>query len=170
MASEMTFDAGSVIDVKAMQQVNKQISVAVKMDDEGIEEYFVPVEIGGELSKVRVSFKGSGDGASSADITFKTPGGAQCSAHFEVSDKAVGGYISVNSDDDIKNLTSASDIFIADLKHQGFDTSAGIGIVRANQSAGTDAGIYRREGAGRKELFGISRDFLKAVKESYNEN
>ena len=170
MASEMTFDAGSVIDVKAMQQVNKQISVAVKMADEGIEEYFVPVEIGGELSKVRVSFKGSGDGSSSADITFKTPGGAQCSAHFEVSDKAVGGYISVNSDDDIKNLTSASDIFIADLKHQGFDTSAGIGIVRANQSAGTDAGIYRREGAGRKELFGISRDFLKAVKESYNEN
>ena len=170
LASEMTFDAGSVIDIKAMQQVNKQISVAVKMADEGIEEYFVPVEIGGELSKVRVSFKGSGDGASSADITFKTPGGAQCSAHFEVSDKAVGGYISVNSDDDIKNLTSASDIFIADLKHQGFDTSAGIGIVRANQSAGTDAGIYRREGAGRKELFGISRDFLKAVKESYNEN
>ncbi len=170
LASEMTFDAGSVIDVKAMQMVNKQISVALKMADEGIEEYFVPVEIGGELAKVRVSFKGSGDGSSSADITFKNPDGAQCSAHIEVSGKAVYGYISVNSDDDIKKLTTVSDIFIADLKSQGFDTSAGIGVVRANQHAGKDAGIYRREGAGRKELFGISRDFLKAVKESYNEN
>jgi hypothetical protein len=170
LASEMTFDAGDVIDVKAMQMVNKQISVAVKMADEGIEEYFVPVEIGGEVSKVRVSFKGSGDGSSSVDITFKTPDGAQCKAHFEVSERTVGGYISVNSDDDIKKLTPASDIFIADLKDQGFDLSAGIAVVKANQHAGTDAGIYRREGAGRKELFGISRDFLKAVKESYNEN
>ncbi len=170
LATEMTFDAGSVIDVKAMQQVNKQISVAVKAADEGLEEYFIPVEIGGELSKVRVSFKGSGDGSSYADITFGTPGGAQCRAHIEVSEKAVGGFISVNSDDDIKKLTLVSDIFIADLKSQGFDTSAGIGVVRADQPTGTDAGIYRREGAGRKELFGISRDFLKAVKESYNEN
>ncbi|MBP5553465.1 MAG: hypothetical protein J6X94_01195 [Lachnospiraceae bacterium] len=170
LASEMTFDAGSVIDVKAMQMVNKQISVAVKMADEGIEEYFVPVEIGGELAKVRVSFKGSGDGSSNADITFKTPDGAQCIAHIEVSGRSVGGYISVNSDDDIKKMSLVSDIFIADLKSQGFDTSSGIGVVRTNQPAGTDAGIYRQEGAGRKELFGISRDFLKAVKESYNEN
>lgn len=170
LAGELTFDAGEVIDIKAMQQVNKQISVAVKMADEGIEEYFIPVEIGGEVSKVRVSFKGSGDGSSSADISFKTPEGAQCRAHIEVSDKSVGGYISVNSDDDIKKMTPVSDIFIADLKGQGFDTSAGIAVVKANQHAGTDAGVYRREGAGRKELFGISRDFLKAVKESYNEN
>ncbi len=70
MVSELTFDAGSVIDIKAMQQVNKQISVAMKAADEGIEEYFVPVEIGGEISKVRVSFNGSGDGSSAADITF----------------------------------------------------------------------------------------------------
>ena len=73
-------------------------------------------------------------------------------------------------DDDIKKMMTVSDIFIADLKGQGFDTSAGIGVVKADQTAGTDAGIYRREGAGRKELFGISKDFLKAVKESYNEN
>lgn len=170
LASELTFDAGSVIDVKAMQQVGKQISVAMKAADEGIEEYFVPVEIAGEISKVRISFKGSSDGSSAVDISFKTPEGAECSAHIDVSDNAIGGYISVNSDDDIKKMASISDIFIADLKNQGFDTSAGIGVVKANQSAGTDAGIYRREGAGRKELFGISRDFLKAVKESYNED
>ena len=168
--SEMTFEAGSVIDVKALQMVNKQISVAIKAADEGAMEYFIPVEIGGEVSKVRVSFKGSAEDASYTDITFKTPSGAECRAHIEASKDSVSGYISVNSDDDIKKLTSASDIFIADLKSQGFDTSAGIGVVRANSSAGTDAGIYRREGAGRKELFGISRDFLKAVKESYNEN
>ena len=128
------------------------------------------MEIAGEISKVRISFKGSSDGSSAVDISFKTPEGAECSAHIDVSDNAIGGYISVNSDDDIKKMASISDIFIADLKNQGFDTSAGIGVVKANQSAGTDAGIYRREGAGRKELFGISRDFLKAVKESYNED
>ena len=168
--SEMTFDAGSVIDVKALQMVNKQISVAVKAADEGAMEYFIPVEIGGEISKVRVSFKGAGEGASYADITFRSPSGAECKAHIEASETSVSGYISVNSDDDIKKMMTVSDIFIADLKGQGFDTSAGIGVVKADQTAGTDAGIYRREGAGRKELFGISKDFLKAVKESYNEN
>ena len=36
--------------------------------------------------------------------------------------------------------------------------------------SGTEAGEDRREGAGRRELFGISRDFLKAVKESFYED
>ena len=169
-SAEITFDAGSVIDIKAMQQVNKQISVAIKAFDEGLEEYFVPVDIGGDVSKVKITFKGSAEGDAFVDISFKTPGENLCKAHIEVSGKAAGGYISVNSDDDVKKLSRVSDIFIADLKSQGFDTSAGIGVIKTDQPAGKDAGIYRREGAGRKELFGISRDFLKAVKESYNEN
>ena len=173
----MTFEAGEVIDVRALQQVGRQLSIAVKAVSEGVEEYFVPVDIGGEISKVRVSFRNSGN-SSSADISFRVPDGAECRAHFEIWNGSVSGHISVNSDSELKKQLKAADIFIADLNADGYDTSAGVRVINADEAdkenkyqlSGKDAGANRQEGAGRKELFGISERFLKAVKESFHED
>jgi hypothetical protein len=176
-AEQMTFEADSVIDVRAMQQVNRQISLAVSAVSGGCEEYFVPVEIGGEVTKVRISFRDSDDGASSADIRFKTPSGSENMAHFEILDGNAEGYMITDSDEDVKKMAAAADIFTAELNSRGLQV-AEIRIFTAGEgdhpgtyvNAGRDAGADRREGAGRKELFGISRDFLKAVKESFYED
>lgn len=176
-AEQMTFEADSVIDVRAMQQVNRQISLAVSAVSGGTEEYFVPVEIGGEVTKVRISFRDSENGASSADIRFKTPSGSESRAHFDILDGNAEGYIITDSDEDVKKMAAAADIFSAELNSRGLQV-AEIGIFTSGEgdysgtyvNAGRDAGADRREGAGRKELFGISRDFLKAVKESFYED
>ena len=175
VTEEMTIGADSVIDVRAMQQINRQLSVAVKAAEEGNEEYFVPVEIEGELTKVRLSFRKSEDGTAGTDITFRTPDEGTCTAHFETDGKAVRGFISTGPDFEVKKIVSAVDIFTAELKNRDLDVTD-IRILTAEVSAGTysisgkEAGEDRQEGAGRRELFGISRDFLKAVKESFYED
>ena len=171
------FEAGEVIDVRALQQVGRQLSVAVKAIEEGVEEYFIPVDIGGEISKVRVSFRGN-EGSSSADITFNDTDGNECRAHLELWDKAVNGIVSADPGTELKKLLRAADIFTADLNNDGFDTSAGVTVIKADEAeksnkyelSGKDAGVNRQEGAGRKELFRLSERFLKAVKESFHED
>ena len=173
----MTYEAGEVIDVRALQQVGRQLSVAVRAAEEGVEEYFIPVDIGGEISKVRVSFRNS-ENSSSADIIYKDPDGNECRAHLEIWNKSVSGVISVNSGAELKNQLKAADIFTADLNADGYDTSAGIKAINADEAeksykyelSGKDAGVNRQEGAGRKELFRLSERFLKAVKESFHED
>ncbi len=171
------FEAGEVIDVRALQQVGRQLSVAVKAIEEGVEEYFIPVDIGGEISKVRVSFR-ENEGSSSADITFNDTDGNECRAHLELWDKAVNGIVSADPGTELKKLLRAADIFTADLNNDGFDTSAGVTVIKADEAeksnkyelSGKDAGVNRQEGAGRKELFRLSERFLKAVKESFHED
>ncbi|MBO6007066.1 MAG: hypothetical protein J6P78_00705 [Lachnospiraceae bacterium] len=173
----MTFEAGEVIDVRALQQVGRQLSVAVKAIEEGVEEYFIPVDIGGEISKVRVSFRGN-EGSSSADITFNDTDGNECRAHLELWDRSVNGIVSADPGTELKKLLRAADIFTADLNNDGFDTSAGVKVIKADEAeksnkyelSGKDAGVNRQEGAGRKELFRLSERFLKAVKESFHED
>ena len=173
----MAFEAGEVIDVRALQQVGRQLSVAVKAIEEGVEEYFIPVDIGGEISKVRVSFRGN-EGSSSADITFNDTDGNECRAHLELWERSVNGIVSADPGTELKKLLRAADIFTADLNSDGFDTSAGVTVIKADEAeksnkyelSGKDAGVNRREGAGRKELFRLSERFLKAVKESFHED
>ena len=173
----MTFEAGEVIDVRALQQVGRQLSVAVKAIEEGVEEYFIPVDIGGEISKVRVSFRGN-EGSSSADIIFNDTDGNECRAHLELWDRSVNGIVSADPGTELKKLLRAADIFTADLNNDGFDTSAGVKVIKADEAeksnkyelSGKDAGVNRQEGAGRKELFRLSERFLKAVKESFHED
>lgn len=171
------FEAGEVIDVRALQQVGRQLSVAVKAIEEGVEEYFIPVDIGGEISKVRVSFRGN-EGSSSADITFNDTYGNECRAHLELWERSVNGIVSADPGTELKKLLRAADIFTADLNNDGFDTSAGVTVIKADEAeksnkyelSGKDAGVNRQEGAGRKELFRLSERFLKAVKESFHED
>ncbi len=173
----MTFEAGEVIDVRALQQVGRQLSVAVKAMEEGVEEYFIPVDIGGEISKVRVSFRGV-EGSSSADITFNDTYGNECRAHLELWERSVNGIVSADPGTELKKLLRAADIFTADLNNDGFNTSAGVKVIKADETeksnkyelSGKDAGVNRQEGAGRKELFRLSERFLKAVKESFHED
>ena len=93
-------------------------------------------------------------------------------AHFETDGKAVRGFISTGPDFEVKKIVSAVDIFTAELKNRDLDVTD-IRILTAEVSAGTysisgkEAGEDRQEG---RELFGISRDFLKAVKESFYED
>lgn len=168
IAGNMTFEAGSVIDVRAMQQVNRQISVLSRAVEAQADEYYVPVEIGGEVTGVRVSFE-KGEASSSSDISFKTPSGSVCRAHIEVWDESVTGLISVNSGEEVKDFEKVADIFSAHVTDKGFNAS-NIKVVSAEaiyERDSREAVRVRPEGAGRKQLFEISRDFLKAVKENY---
>ena len=170
-AQSMTFDAGSVIDVRAMQQVNRQISLAVKAAGSGTDEYFVPVMIGDEVTGVRVSFIRS-DESSRADISFKTPSDNVCRTHIEVWGSDVNMLINVKEDEDIKKFGSVADIFSAYIKEKGFELKD-IKVIKTenpdnkHEVQSREASERRPEGAGRKQLFEISRDFLRAVKENY---
>jgi len=174
-SEEVTFAAGELIDVRAMQQVHRQISLAVRASEKGADEYFVPVDVAGEVTKVRVRFKASEDGSSGTDISFTTPSESNVTAHFEINEMRVSGNIYLDSGNEVKKIEAAADIFIADLTAQGYEVPDGINVMvregvlsgHIYETFGREADTDRREGAGRRVLFGISRDFLKAVKESF---
>ena len=175
-AEGFTFEEGTSLDVRAMQQVCRQISLAVSAVKSGAEEYFVPVEINGEISKIRLSFV-RGENGSSVDITFSCGEGRTGRAHFDVEGDALKGSVYSNSEADIKNLQGTADIFVAGLRNRGLEAPEGISVAAVenietikNRTAGTEAGDNSTEGAGRMRLFGISKDFLKAVKESFYED
>ena len=90
----------------------------------------------------------------------------------------MNGIVAADPGTELKKLLRAADIFTADLNNDGFDTSAGVKVIKADETeksnkyelSGKDAGVNRQEGAGRKELFRLSERFLKAVKESFHED
>jgi len=165
--------AESYIDLKTLQTINRQLSVAKALSNE--ENYEVPMEIAGRMTSVNVKIV-RGTGESRAAVSFETEDHGRVYAEFTLNDGKFSGIVTSSTDEGTERLRSAAGALFenenvifektlnsdinripksADIKNRSFNNTvntAGSGTDMADNestSEGMDAGkntaiLYRR--------------------------
>ncbi|MCR4617471.1 MAG: DUF6240 domain-containing protein [Lachnospiraceae bacterium] len=186
-AEELTTDAKGYIDVKALQSAHRQmgLSVSIAHTNDALtdRDYIIPMEMGDDILKVRLSFRSSGDDAN-VRITTKI-GEEDIEAFFELSGENLEGYIVQNDKNSLKNLQITADIFDESLKTDALLENISIGETPViskesgnkksafkdkNLSKGKDAGAVNSDGSERRILLQVTKLFLQSVERSHHEN
>lgn len=180
ISEELAMGASQYIDIKALSLIHRQLGMVGAInkgvgDNSAEKEYIIPIDINGEISKVRLSFK-NGEGDTKLDIKAAFSEGV-AEAHFRIRDGRLEGYFVGNTAFELKKMESASDIFTEALKNsdalRGLEAGS-IPVVgreaesayirRNDNSRSKDAEGYSSEGSERKVLLQVTKVFLQSVR------
>ncbi len=180
MSEELTMSADSFLDVRAMALVHRQFGFAARINASGDaledSDYIIPMEIGNEISKVRISFRNTG-GTPSAGIGTSI-GEEEIEAHFELSGNILEGYVVKSGKNEVKNLRAVVDIFTETLRGDsrfGAIKVADIPVVSKDHggpnrvstereiSRSKDAEAEKSDGSERNILLQVTKLFLQTL-------
>lgn len=185
--------ADSSIDVRSLQMVHKQLSIAGKLA--ASEEYMIPMYIGEKLAKVHLTMEhGSGE-KGGIHIAVALSGGEQIEAHLTMSasteasmgKRALQGFLAGNTESEVMKLKRTADIF-SDYISEGRENLQDVSVEalpivsRESYAAsahsadtlsklpngnimGTEANDTMTDGSENIELYHIAKVFLQAVQE-----
>ncbi|MCM1184920.1 MAG: DUF6240 domain-containing protein [Lachnoclostridium sp.] len=180
--------ADTFLDVRSLQMVHKQLSIAGKLS--ASEEYVIPMYIGERLAKVRLTMeRGSGE-KGGVHISVALSGEEQIEAHFAVKaakgesggKRTLQGFLAGNTESEVTKLKRTADIF-SDYISEGRENLQNVGvetlpIIRREVNAanvlpkspkgniiGTEANDTMTDGSDNLELYRIAKVFLQAVRE-----
>ena len=156
---EMTFDsAGSSLDVRHMQLCHKQLTIAGRLAQK--QEFFLPLEIDGKMTRVHLSFEHNSEGSSQVEITVLTGSRTGLSAELGFKDGKLDGILR-NNGQEVMKTEKIADIFRQEAGESW--TVGNISVVttdvRAAAGGGMDAGTENRE------LYRVAKVFLHAVQQ-----
>lgn len=156
---EMTFDsAGSSLDVRHMQLCHKQLTIAGRLAQK--QEFFLPLEIDGKMTRVHLSFERNSEGSSQVEITVLTGSRTGLSAELGFKDGKLDGILR-NNGQEVMKTEKIADIFRQEAGESW--TVGNISVVttdvRAAAGGGMDAGTENRE------LYRVAKVFLHAVQQ-----
>ena len=120
IAEELELRAESYLDVKAMSLAGKQLGLMTRVSNSSNtsdRDYIIPMEMGGEMSKVHISLRSVGEDANMSIRVFG--GDTEIEGHFGISNGIFEGYIVKNGDSELKKLQSLADIFDESLVRDG---------------------------------------------------
>lgn len=155
----MTFDsAGSSLDVRHMQLCHKQLTIAGRLAQK--QEFFLPLEIDGKMTRVHLSFEHNSEGSSQVEITVRTGSQTGLSAELGFKDGKLDGILK-NNGQEVMKTEKIADIFRQEAGESW--TVGNISVVttdvRAAAGGGMDAGTENRE------LYRVAKVFLHAVQQ-----
>lgn len=156
---EMTFDsADSSLDVRHMQLCHKQLTIAGRLAQK--QEFFLPLEIDGKMTRVHLSFERNSEGSSQVEITVRAGGQTGLSAELGFKDGKLDGILR-NNGQEVMKTEKIADIFRQEAGESW--TVGNISVVttdvRAAAGGGMDAGTENRE------LYRVAKVFLHAVQQ-----
>lgn len=156
---EMTFDsAGSSLDVRHMQLCHKQLTIAGRLAQK--QEFFLPLEIDGKMTRVHLSFERNSEGSSQVEITVRTGSQTGLSAELGFKNGKLDGILR-NNGQEVMKTEKIADIFRQEAGESW--TVGNISVVttdvRAAAGGGMDAGTENRE------LYRVAKVFLHAVQQ-----
>ena len=156
---EMTFDsADSSLDVRHMQLCHKQLTIAGRLAQK--QEFFLPLEIDGKMTRVHLSFEHNSEGSSQVEITVRAGGQTGLSAELGFKDGKLDGILK-NNGQEVMKTEKIADIFRQEAGESW--TVGNISVVttdvRAAAGGGMDAGTENRE------LYRVAKVFLHAVQQ-----
>lgn len=165
--------AQSCLDVREMQMIHKQLSVATALADS--EEYILPMYVGDELAKVHVTFEQGGVQKGEVSIRVDISQELHVEAHFQLRGKVLSGFLVGNTGEEVTKLTNAADIFLESVKSSGADWQVESLPVVSNYNAvnsvastvkGADSAANKEEvqRTANTELYQIAKLFLQAIK------
>ena len=165
---EQVQQADSYIDLKAINQVMKQISL-VRAAKEN-HEYEVPVRIGEELVSVHVTLQESKDGKGNVAVTCNSETYGELGAVFEGTAEAMTGYLAAQTQEGQAFLEGHLEAFLQRLSNAEINC----GRIRVVHSPGMELSKIeenaRQTTESKKECSGtyfqVAKAFIKAVSET----
>lgn len=167
-------EADHSIDVKQLQLLHKQLSVAGSLAKQ--EEYVFPMYVGEELTKVHLTLDTSGEDKGSVRISLQISEEMQLDAYLYAQDGKLEGYLTGNTDSAVTKLKEIADIFIDSLqKSMGnkwkaeslpiFNRQEHMPIQRRQASVNREVpgGEETYKEVDNRELYRIAKTFLEAV-------
>ena len=171
--SRMTFETDSFIDVRQLRMASRQLGIAAGLHDQGMQEFFMPLELEGEMGKLHLTLEqGKEDGAAvSIEVNAF---GKMTRAEFQVRNGRITGTLWGEGDDEVMKLSEAADILGTNLQRQSSlrmeEKPLIIDRARVNKgktSTGSSVKQKREqekvEEVSSSELFQIAKMWIKAV-------
>lgn len=117
-------NAGSSVDVRELQMLHKQFSLAAAMakgaDSQGASrEYLLPMYIGDQLGRVHLTLADSGGEETSVSICAEYGQDARLEVHLQIHGNRIGGYLVGNTPEEVTKLEEAADTFYELIKQDG---------------------------------------------------
>ncbi len=112
VTEELELRAESYLDVKAMSLAGKQLGLSMSISrsaNTSDRDYIIPMELGGEMSKVHISLRSLGEDPNMSIRIYN--GKAETESFFGVVNGQFEGYIIKNDDSEVKKLQNLADIF-----------------------------------------------------------
>jgi hypothetical protein len=171
--AEMTMNAEGYLDVKSLQLMSRQIRlvchITEQQEQSAHQEYFLPAQIGNELSMVHLTLESTMTGESSVEITLSEDA---LTAHFDLTGDRLEGYLLGNHPEEVQKWNRVTDIFVEALKENSVLKELevpGIAVLSRNsmtktKPAGTDALAEHADGTAHRTLFEVAKVFLASVR------
>ena len=184
IAEELELKAESYLDVKAMSLAGKQLGLMTNVSHSSKtsdRDYIIPMDMGGEVSKVHISLRSVGE---EANMSIRVFGGdTEIESHFGISNGVFEGYIVKNGDSELKKLQNLADIFDESLIKDGVFEDISLTktpvISRDSQKGGhplsnranrsKDAKESKSDGSERRILLCAAKIFLSTAGEVFRD-
>ena len=156
-------NAQTHMDVKGLQLIHKQLSVAVSVAD--AKEYVLPMYIGDELGRVHLTLVNGKEEKGSVVINVSYGEDSHVEAHLQTDGKRLSGYLVGNTEEEVTKLQKAADILHELLKQDSPDWEVGeLPVVSGNSVKNSTVVNGAENTSDTAELYRIARIFLQAIK------
>lgn len=155
-------EAESELDIRSMRLMHKQLTIMQSLSAN--EEYFVPMEIGGEITGVHLQFTHSEEEKAVVRIRMESTYIGTIGGTLQVTETGLEGYFVGNREEAVMNLRQASDIFTNSFGEEW--KSCRIEFVYS-ETNDIPMDWTRRSAGARVEtdrLYDLSKRFLQVVK------
>lgn len=153
------------IDLKELNLINKQLSVASKMTSEN--SYEVPVEIDGEWTSINLKIIKGGNEKGKVTATFENDKYGKVMAEFQVSNGRANALFVTKWNEDTENLKAKEEDFKKALENVGvtleksyFTASKTININSVYAENNSEVSM---ENTSTKTLYNVAKAFIKAI-------
>lgn len=156
---ELTFGlADSCLDVRHMQLCHKQLTIAGRLAQK--QEFFLPLEIDGKVTRVHLSFERNSEGSSQVEITVRAGGQTGLSAELGFKNGKLDGILK-NNGQEVMKTEKIADIFRQEAGESW--TVGNISVVTTDVCAAAGGGMDA--GTENRELYRVAKVFLHAVQQ-----
>lgn len=156
-------EAETTLDVRSLKLMHKQLTIMQSLSAK--EEYFVPMEIGGELTGVHLQFVQDAEESAVIRIRMESTRLGVLSGSLQVTEAGLEGYFVGNQEDVVMNLKQSSDILNNNIGEEW--NASRIEFVYSETNDIPMDWTRRSAGAriGTDSLYRLSKRFLQAVKD-----
>ena len=166
-------EAQQFVDVRALQLTSRQLGIAIGLREGGAKEYFLPLELDGELGKLHLTLENAMSGNNMVTVEVDA-NGMRTKAEFQVKEGKIFGTIWGNGASEVMKLSDAADILGTYLREESpFRMEANPVIVDKSKvgegkAIGNKASSPAREllsGTGVSNMTNVSEDAREVAKE-----
>ena len=153
-------EANTSLDVRRMQLTHKQLTVAGTMAKR--QEFFLPMYIGGRMTRVHLALDRDGSGTGTVDIEVKSGAGQGLRASFRFQEGSLEGIFRTESQNEVMKVEEIADNF---KRKAGESWNVGDVSVVTTDVRFTAAGQGKDARTENVELYRVAKVFLHAVQQ-----